>query len=151
MPAFITLAAMETELCRPRKDKNTVLKNFRIPGHLKQAYNDACQLLGKNCTQAFLAHVAATITEARRVAAQETAAPVPEFEMLTLDEARLFLKPYFHGRPPSAATLERRIADGILVAEQDHPSRTAPLRIYKASLVRWMRRLGKQFDADFDD
>jgi hypothetical protein len=77
--------------------------------------------------------------------------PLPEFQTLTIKEARAFLAPYFDGRPPSEATLERRIEDGILVADKGHDGRTTPRRILKASLVAWLRRMGKELTQQFAD
>lgn len=69
---------------------------------------------------------------------------LPEFEMLTFQQAREWLAPYYAGKPPSFDTLERRIADGILIATKESNARTGRRRILKSSLVAWMRRLGKQ-------
>lgn len=77
--------------------------------------------------------------------------PLPEFSTLTIKEAQQFLSPYFDGKPPSEATLERRIEDGTLVANKGHDGRTTPRRILKASLVAWLRRMGKELTQQFAD
>lgn len=74
--------------------------------------------------------------------------PLPEFELLTFQQAREFLAPYYAGTPPSNDTLERRIADGTIIATKESDTRTGRRRILKASLVAWMSRLGKELESE---
>lgn len=74
--------------------------------------------------------------------------PLPEFELLTFQQAREFLAPYYAGLPPSNDTLERRIADGTIIATKESDTRTGRRRILKASLVDWMRRLKKELESE---
>lgn len=75
-------------------------------------------------------------------------ADLPEFELLTFQQARDFLAPYYAGLPPSIDTLERRIADGTIIATKESDTRTGRRRILKASLVDWMRRLKRELESE---
>lgn len=103
-----------------------------------------CQLRGLSRGQLLRFALRQVIID-RGARSMETAiAEIPEFETLSFKQAREFLAPYYNSKPPSTATLIRRIEDGILIAAQDVESRTGPKRILKASLIAWMKRLGKE-------
>lgn len=125
-------------------DKNTHRLNIRIAIEQNEQFIQACRILGKTRTQVVMAAVSATIKEARTRVSHDLAQQPAEFEMLTFQQAREWLAPYYAGKPPSFDTLERRIADGILIATKESDARTGRRRILKSSLVAWMRRLGKQ-------
>jgi hypothetical protein len=125
------------------------MATFRIAIEQNRLFTNSCRVLGRTRTQIFLAAVAATIREARAVLASEAANTPPDFELLTFQQAREFLAPYYGGleNAPSVATLIRRIEEGKLIAVQDVKTRTSPKRITKASLVKWLREIGKELEA----
>lgn len=91
------------------------------------------------------------VRQAVRTKAQDltiVAQEPPAIDLLALEDARLFLRPYFGGRLISKDTLERRIADGSIVAWKESEGRTATRWILKASLVAWMKRLGKELESE---
>lgn len=73
---------------------------------------------------------------------------LPQFELISLEDAREFLRPFFHGRLISKDTLERRIADGSIIAWKESDNRTATRWILKASIIAWMKRIGRELESE---
>lgn len=73
---------------------------------------------------------------------------LPSLELISLEDTRIFLKPYFSGRLISKDTLERRIADGSIIAWKESENRTATRWILKASLIAWLKRIGKELESE---
>lgn len=112
-----------------------------------EKFDIICALSERNRTQMIRAMIRQAIaTKGAHIATPSE--PLPDFELVTIDDAIQFLAPYFGGAHLSKDTIFRHIADGSIVAIKDGNARTGRRRILKASLVAWMARLGKQLESE---
>jgi hypothetical protein len=127
--------------------KNAILVQVWVDADALRAFDFTCFLVERSRSQmlrALMRHAVATKASDLNLSDSASAS----FEMLDFDVARKWLASYFNGHLISVDTLERRIEDGTLICWKESENRTARRWILKASLVRWMAKLGKELQEE---
>ncbi len=144
---MFNLLDMAKDFSFPVNEKTATPVQFYLDAQQLTQFDVVCEIHER--TRAQMLRV--LIRQAIRTKAAELATiaqELPSIELISLEDARLFLRPYFGGRLISKDTLERRIADGSIVAWKESEGRTATRWILKASLIAWMKRLGKELESE---